>query len=265
MSLSLFTNSLARSLSPCITSSSFTFLYSDLTYHSDQIASILKNIVHVSELQEARVAYMLPATFEYASVQMGVWKSGGIAVPLCTTHPAAELEYFLMDCQASVVLYHPSFSNVMEPLVAKLKIKSYVVTDLKPVVNNKVEADRSFEKYLDLKRRAMLIYTSGTTGKPKGVVYTFSMLEAQMNAMISSWEWTSRDHTLNVLPLHHVHGVVNVVTTALYVGAKLTMMPKFNAAEVWKKFHTIPDLNVFMAVPTVYAKMISEFKNVHFC
>ncbi len=39
-----------------------------------------------------------------------------------------------------------------------------------------------------------------------------------------------------VLPLHHVHGVVNVVTCALWAGAICEMMPKFDSAKVWKRY-----------------------------
>jgi acyl-CoA synthetase (AMP-forming)/AMP-acid ligase II len=56
---------------------------------------------------------------------------------------------------------------------------------------------------ISTRRRAMLIYTSGTTGKPKGVVSTHSMIEAQVHSMVGPWAWSPNDHILNVLPLHH--------------------------------------------------------------
>ena len=38
------------------------------------------------------------------------------------------------------------------------------------------------------------------------------------------------------------------------------MEKKFNAEQVWQRFHTLADLNLFMAVPTVYSKLISTFE-----
>ena len=75
--------------------------------------------------------------------------------------------------------------------------------------------------------RALIVYTSGTTGRPKGVVTTHATLTAQIESLITAWEWTSRDRTLLVLPLHHVHGILNVVCCALWSGAALEMLPKF--------------------------------------
>lgn len=37
---------------------------------------------------------------------------GGIAVPLCNTHPAAELEYHIQDSQAAVVVVCLPFAHI---------------------------------------------------------------------------------------------------------------------------------------------------------
>ena len=58
-----------------------------------------------------------------------------------------------------------------------------------------------------------------------------------------------------MLPLHHTHGIVNALLCPLSVGAEVTMMPEFNADTVWKLLASADnDINVFMAVPTIYAK-----------
>jgi malonyl-CoA/methylmalonyl-CoA synthetase len=105
----------------------------------------------------------------------------------------------------------------------------------------------------------MILYTSGTTGKPKGVVTTHENVAAQITSLVQAWEWTEDDHILNILPLHHVHGIVNVIACALWVGAKCEMFPKFGAAQVWNRISQ-GDLTLFMAVPTVYAKLIDVWE-----
>ncbi len=76
--------------------------------------------------------------------------------------------------------------------------------------------------------------------------------------MITAWEWTADDAILLALPLHHVHGIVNVLTCALWAGARCEMLPKFDAALVWSRLAG-GDLTLFMAVPTIYTKLIAAW------
>ena len=69
-----------------------------------------------------------------------------------------------------------------------------------------------------------------------------------------------QDNILHVLPLHHTHGIVNALLCPLSVGAQVTMLPDFSADLVWKLLASDDnDINVFMAVPTIYAKLVEAF------
>ena len=105
----------------------------------------------------------------------------------------------------------------------------------------------------------MIVYTSGTTGKPKGVVSTHANLEAQITALIEAWEWGAADRILLVLPLHHVHGIVNVVSCALWAGAVCEVLPRFDPEETWRRI-AAGRLTLFMAVPTIYQRLIGAWK-----
>ena len=111
---------------------------------------------------------------------------------------------------------------------------------------------------------AYIYFTSGTTGRPKGVLTRHSGLEAQIDALQSAWGWSAADRILNVLPLHHVHGVMGVALSSVWAGATLEMAPKFDAGGVWAAL-TRPSsdphhLTLFMAVPTVYSRLIERFE-----
>jgi malonyl-CoA/methylmalonyl-CoA synthetase len=109
-------------------------------------------------------------------------------------------------------------------------------------------------------RRAMILYTSGTTSRPKGVVTTHANITAQITSLTKAWEWSAEDRILLCLPLHHVHGIINVVSCALWSGAVCEMLPRFDANRVWNRM-TRGGLTLFMAVPTIYFKLISEWES----
>jgi malonyl-CoA/methylmalonyl-CoA synthetase len=101
-------------------------------------------------------------------------------------------------------------------------------------------------------------YTSCTTRKPKGVVTTHEIIAAQIQSLVEAWEWSGSDHILNVLPLHHIHGIINVLGCALWSGATWETLPKFDAEAVWRRIGD-GELTLFMAVPTVYSRLIAAY------
>jgi malonyl-CoA/methylmalonyl-CoA synthetase len=91
------------------------------------------------------------------------------------------------------------------------------------------------------------------------VVTTHQNIQAQVTSLMTAWQWTSQDRILNVLPLHHIHGIINVLTCALWAGAECHLLGQFEAESVWNRLSE-GDLTLFMAVPTIYAKLIAAWE-----
>jgi malonyl-CoA/methylmalonyl-CoA synthetase len=234
------------------------FTYRDLLHTSSQIAtSLLQN---TEDLQEQRVAFLIPPGFEYVATLWGIWRAGGIAVPLCVSHPRPELEYVITNSGASIIVAHPNFEAILrsrsvsagESLAQEHNLRFILTSETLPSNIGRLPD-------IDITRRALILYTSGTTGKPKGVVTTHQNIQAQVTSLITAWEWTSDDRILHILPLHHIHGIINVLTCALWAGAECEMLSKFDAQTVWKRICD-GDLTLFMAVPTIYVKLIAAWE-----
>ena len=86
-------------------------------------------------------------------------------------------------------------------------------------------------------------------------------MTAQIGALIEAWEWRATDRALLVLPLHHVHGLINVVGCALWTGATCEMAPRFDAAATWERLAS-REITVFTAVPTIYHRLIAPGKRL---
>jgi len=138
------------------------FTYGELLGVSAKIASCLLD--GTNDLREKRVAFLIPPGFHYVATQWGIWRAGGIAVPLCVSHPRPELEYVIDDSGAEIVVAHPDFAASLRPIAETRNLRFVLTTQAlghPPVTLPPIDASR----------RAMIIYTSGTTSKPKHVKF----------------------------------------------------------------------------------------------
>lgn len=226
------------------------FTYADLLGASARVAAAL--LGGAADLAGARVAFLAPPGWDYVAVQWGIWRAGGIAVPLAVSHPPAELEYVAQDADAAVVVAHPEFAEVLAPIARRGGRRFLATPDALAAAPGELPR-------VDEGRPAMMVYTSGTTGKPKGVVTTHAGVRAQVASLVEAWEWRADDRILLVLPMHHVHGIVNVLTCALWAGAVCEILPRFDADAAWERIAS-GELTLFMAVPTIYRRLVAAWE-----
>jgi len=276
----------AQILSEAVKLRAFLGPYPTLSLLSDQSSSI--------QSKQARIAYLLPRDCRYIVSKCATWLAGGIGVPLAENHPIEELRYTLEDSGATFLLTTPERKDELKPITDALKIQLIILQPLlssnEPMstlllteaINSAIGHEDSLSIQVNSTSTststsslgAFLIYTSGTTGRPKGVLTTHKGLGAQIFAMSSSWGWNKSDRIYSVLPLHHVHGIVAIVLTALASGACVELAPRFDAIASWRAFSRpiattteqallspgCVQPTLFMAVPTVYVKMLEAYK-----
>ncbi len=193
----------------------------------------------------------MPSGYSYVVVQWAIWLSGGIAVPVHTAHTAEEIKYLVADTGSRLFIYAPELEAAARAGTSDPQI-------LTAYADLRVAAATARVPEIQDEEDALMIYTSGTTGKPKGVVLSHRQIATQLESLTQAWGWTAADRILNVLPMHHVHGVINITCCALYNGASCDLQTGFDAPYVARQMCQ-GTLTLFMAVPTVYHKLIQYF------
>lgn len=257
-----------------------TFMYRDLLYLGDKMRQRLIGRCHIAPpntLEGRRIAILCENDMSFVTALWGIWMAGGVAVPLAKTHPPSELEYRIKDAQCSAVVTCREFMEKVNDITNDYGIPCLELTlsDYTESCETEFDVCKIQENWFgvsqdQLQNRAfsfddvpaVIIYTSGTTGNPKGVVLTHRNVTANMEGMVKSWRWASTDRILHVLPLYHVHGLVNALMTPLYCGATCVMFPKFDPQQVLTSLTGTDSITVLMAVPTIYAKLIDYLKGL---
>jgi malonyl-CoA/methylmalonyl-CoA synthetase len=210
-----------------------------------------------NDLGESRIAYLAPAGFDYITIQWAIWRAGGVTVPLCLSAAEPELEYALSDSQSSHVVTTRALAGKVEALCQRLNLRLLIADDLD---DEKVPLENSLPN-ISPQRRAMILYTSGTTSKPKGVVTTHANIEAQIETLVEAWQWRATDRIPLFLPLHHIHGIINIMSCALWTGATIEPFERFDMDVILDRVAE-GSYSLFMAVPTIYVKLIQALESL---
>lgn len=216
----------------------------DLAAHAAGIAHAL--LRGRASLDGARVLLFVEPSADWVAGFLGIVLAGGIAVPLSPLHPEAEIRYFAEDAAPELALLGASLVE-RRPWLGD-------VTVLDPrAIAARADVPDVASRAGDL---ALMLYTSGTTGRPKGAEISHENLATQAELLRVAWRWSERDRLLHALPLHHMHGVAIALLTALWAGASVHLLPRFDKHRMWD---ALSGATVMMAVPTMYHRLFEAF------
>jgi acyl-CoA synthetase (AMP-forming)/AMP-acid ligase II len=164
-----------------------------------------------------RVAVFTDHAPEAAAALFGVWAAGAVAVPVNGRAGPQALAEILADCAPAATLLCGRFCDEPAERAAAghgpaciLRLPpGAALPDASPAGT---DAALPAIRDTDL---AAIVYTSGSTGAPKGVCLSHGNMLASVAAIIEHVPETPDDSYLMLVPLHYVHGLMQLVVHAL--------------------------------------------------
>ena len=205
-----------------------------------------------------RVAVQLEKSPAVIFIYLACVRIGAVFLPLNTGYTLNELDYFISDSGASLVVCDPQaeagLSEIAKRHHAQLETHGRDASGSLYEKAAKAPAD-----FPDVARGtddlAAILYTSGTTGRSKGAMLSHDNLASNAIALVETWRFTPNDILIHALPVFHTHGLFVATNVTLIAGSCLIFLPKFDAKLV---LSYMDRATVLMGVPTFYTRLLDE-------
>ncbi|HXQ34529.1 MAG TPA: class I adenylate-forming enzyme family protein, partial [Anaerolineales bacterium] len=207
-----------------------------------------------------RVALLLPNSPQIILSLFGIWKAGGIVVPLNPLYTENELEHALREAGAESVVVLTPFYNKVKAIQPRTPVRNVIATNIKeflPAVKKilfTMLKEKKDGHYVELRNGdwwlsdllhkhqdtpnsshqvkptdpAILLFSGGTTGTPKAALGTHHalfmagmQLRTWLKNVLDDWD----DVIMLNMPLFHAYGLVGVLATGLVGHNTFALIP----------------------------------------
>jgi malonyl-CoA/methylmalonyl-CoA synthetase len=224
-----------------------------------KIAAQIANAMTEAGLKAGdRVAAQIEKSPEALALYAACAQAGLIFLPLNTAYTADELQYFIENSGASLVVCDAAKSDTITPMAAALNAQVETLNaDGSGSLMDKASAQP--DSFVTVDRDgddlAAFLYTSGTTGRSKGAMLTQNNLLSNAETLVDHWRFTDQDVLLHALPIFHTHGLFVASNIMLLAGGAMIFLPKFDLDVMIAR---IPEATSMMGVPTFYTRLLSD-------
>ncbi|GAA3616743.1 long-chain-fatty-acid--CoA ligase [Microlunatus ginsengisoli] len=204
-----------------------------------------------------RVALIMPNVAYFPVAYYAILRSGAVVVPMNPLLKAGEIAYAWGDAGVQVAVVFAMFAEEAAKAAHTTGTDIVVVApgDFESLLAAAEPTSGVVER--DGSDTAVILYTSGTTGNPKGAELSHDNLRTNVVTSVETLMPSGPGDVLfGGLPLFHSFGQTCAMNCAMYSGACMTLLPKFDP-ETALRICSDDRVNIFLGVPTMYMALLS--------
>ena len=205
-----------------------------------------------------RVAVQMEKSPAVIFIYLACVRAGAVFLPLNTGYTLNELDYFISDSGAALIVCDPESQEGLSKLAAThgARLETHGRDSSGSLAEKAAAASNDFA---DVPRGpndlAAILYTSGTTGRSKGAMLSHDNLASNALALVETWRFTPSDVLIHALPVFHTHGLFVATNVTLMAGSSLIFLNKFDPKAV---LQAMDRATVLMGVPTFYTRLLDD-------
>ncbi|MEO6797733.1 MAG: acyl--CoA ligase [Candidatus Dormibacter sp.] len=207
-----------------------------LTYRrvGELVAETAERLASLGVAPGARVAMAYPNSPEAIVLFLGA-AAVATACPLNPAYTETEFRFYFEDTGAEFLLLPPGDAaaarNAVHPTMRLLEAR--IAGDGRLQMTNGASATVHASADPADDDVALVLHTSGTTSRPKRVPLRHRNLAASVANIVAHYQLTSRDVSLCIMPLFHVHGLVASALATFASGGTVVVPEKFAPLGFW--------------------------------
>lgn len=205
-----------------------------------------------------RLAVQIDKSPEALAVYAACTQSGAVFLPLNTGYTADEVDYFVGNSGAKLLLCSSQNKQALLPVADTHNARLETLDS--DGTGSFIEIAKAQPEVFETAQRsgddlAAFLYTSGTTGRSKGAMLSQGNLLSNALTLVDYWQFTSDDVLLHALPIFHTHGLFVACNITLAAGGAMIFLPKFDNDKI---IENLPRSTSMMGVPTFYSRLLDD-------
>ncbi|HLY28347.1 MAG TPA: class I adenylate-forming enzyme family protein [Aggregatilineales bacterium] len=239
------------------------YTYADFNARVNQTANLLANELGVRNGD--RVATISYNHADTVILYFACWKIGAALAPQNVTEDDSRIAFILRNSESVVAFVRTEYLERTERIIHGTE-QGLGADNIRRIVQMDGDPNPDYLHYPTaitaqpseftpaqpptLESECLLVYTSGTTGAPKGVVLIQYNMLVDARA-IADWQGlTGNQRLMNVLPIHHVNGIIVTLITPLYIGGSVVVNRQYQSSTFWARIAR-EKVHVVSVVPTL--------------